>query len=355
MLSPFPGMDPYLEDPLLWPDFHQRLASEIGRQLTPLLRPRYFAALEPRVVYEPLDAGELRIMFPDVGVMESPPHVREPTATYAQADVSPTPAPLKRLVPMYVPVKTQTIFIRDRHNNRLVTVIKILSPANKRPNSYSLREYHRKRLMLLQSEVHLLEIDLLRKGERPPLEKPLPDASYFAVLSRTERRPVADVWPIRLQGALPILPVPLLEPDPDVPLELGRAVASVYKDGAFDLRVDYREPLPGPPLSPENATWVENLLREKGLRQKLLKGMTHAEEIMQAVSILVNQRDQNVFTRRDVRDQLGIGQEDRSRGMDVRLYSHLSGNEARAPWCAASQRQIQKSISTSRIRQIRSD
>jgi hypothetical protein len=112
MPLPFPGMDPFLEDPLLWPDFHQRLASELGRQLTPLLRPRYFAALEPRVVYEPLDTGELRIMFPDVGVMEppttsSPPGLREALVTYAQEGASPTPAPLKRLVPMYMPVKTQ--------------------------------------------------------------------------------------------------------------------------------------------------------------------------------------------------------------------------------------------------------
>ena len=266
MPSPFPGMDPYLEDPSLWPDFHQRLASEIGRQLTPLLRPRYFAALEPRVIYEPLDTGELRIMFPDLGVVESPPRAREPSVAYAQADVSSTPAPLKRLVPMYVPVKTQTIFIRDRHNNRLVTVIEILSPANKRPGSYSLREYHRKRLTLLHSKAHLLEIDLLRKGERPPLEKPLPDVPYFAVLSRADRRPVADVWPIRLQEVLPILPLPLLDPDPDVPLELGRAVAAVYNDGAFDLRIDYQELLPDSHLSPENAAWVDNLLREKGLR-----------------------------------------------------------------------------------------
>ncbi len=270
MPLPFPGMDPFLEDPLLWPDFHQRLASEIGRQLTPLLRPRYFAALEPRVVYEPLDTGELRIMFPDVGVMEppttsSPPGLREALVAYAQEGASPTPAPLKRLVPMYMPVKTQTIFIRDRHNNRLVTVIELFSPANKRPGSHSLREYRRKRLALLRSKVHLLEIDLLRKGERPPLEKPLPDAPYFAVLSRVERRPVADVWPIRLQEVLPILPTPLLDPDPDVPLELGRAVAAVYDDGAFDLRIDYRKPPLAPPLSPEDTSWVETLLREEGL------------------------------------------------------------------------------------------
>jgi hypothetical protein len=102
-----------------------------------------------------------------------------------------------------------------------------------------LREYRRKRLALLRSKVHLLEIDLLRKGERPPLEKPLPDVPYFAVLSRVERRPVADVWPIRLQEVLPILPTPLLDPDPDVPLELGRAVAAVsLPEEMFEINLE---------------------------------------------------------------------------------------------------------------------
>jgi hypothetical protein len=263
--SPFSGMDPYLEDPLLWPDFHQGLATEIRRQLTPLLRPRYFAALEPRVFYERLTLGELRIMFPDVGVMEPPPpesRLREAAVAYAPIP----PAPLERLLPLDIPYKAQTLLIRDRRDNRVVTVIEILSPANKRPGSRALREYHYKRQDLLHSDAHLLEIDLLRGGERPPLREPWPDAPYFAVLSRVERRPVVEVWPLALQDPLPALPVPLLDPDPDVPLELGRAVAAVYEDGAYDLRVDYREPPPPPSLSSEEAAWVERLLSEKGLR-----------------------------------------------------------------------------------------
>lgn len=90
MPSPFPGMDPYLEDPSLWPDFHQRLASEIGRQLTPLLRPRYFAALEPRVIYEPLDTGELR---PSQAAMSPAARANSaPATTNPPRNMTPAPA-----------------------------------------------------------------------------------------------------------------------------------------------------------------------------------------------------------------------------------------------------------------------
>ncbi len=43
MPPPFPGMDPYLEHPDLWPDFHNNLASEIQFALNRLLpSPRHW-------------------------------------------------------------------------------------------------------------------------------------------------------------------------------------------------------------------------------------------------------------------------------------------------------------------------
>jgi Protein of unknown function (DUF4058) len=90
--------------------------------------------------------------------------------------------------------------------------------------------------------------------------EPVPPAPYYVVLSRAERRPTVDVWPIQLPDPLPTLPVPLLEPDPNVPLELGAVVASVYERGAFEREIDYKQPPPPPPLSAEEATRVETLL-----------------------------------------------------------------------------------------------
>ena len=86
---------------------------------------------------------------------------------------------------------------------------------------------------------------------------------YYVLLSRAERRPIVQVWPIQLQDRLPTVPVPVLEPDPDVPLDLEAAVISVYERGGFARKIDYRQPPPPPALPAEEATWVEAVLRER--------------------------------------------------------------------------------------------
>jgi Protein of unknown function (DUF4058) len=92
------------------------------------------------------------------------------------------------------------------------------------------------------------------------LEIPLPPASYYVTLGRIERRPYVDVWPIQLIERLPVLPVPLSTPDPDVPLDLGAVVQAVYERGGYVTRIDYRQAVPPPSLEPEQQAWVEHLL-----------------------------------------------------------------------------------------------
>ncbi|MBM3225674.1 MAG: DUF4058 family protein [Candidatus Tectomicrobia bacterium] len=125
---------------------------------------------------------------------------------------------------------------------------------------------HRTRRALLDSTAHLLEIDLLRAGERPTMAEELPEGLYCIILSRVERRPIAEVWPLRLQEAIPLLPVPLLPPDPDVPLDLGAALAIIYERSGYDLRIDYTQPPPAPALPAREATWLDRHLRAAGLR-----------------------------------------------------------------------------------------
>ena len=105
-----------------------------------------------------------------------------------------------------------------------------------------------------------MELDLLRGGERSPLKTALPPAPYYVALARVEHRPYVDVWPIQLTARLPVLPVPLSAPDPDVPLDLGAIVPVVYERGGYATRIDYRQPVPPPPLAPEQQAWVEHLL-----------------------------------------------------------------------------------------------
>jgi hypothetical protein len=254
--SPFPGMDPYIESPELWSDFHNDLASEMRAHLNRHIQPRYFARLTPYVTYEVVEIGQAYGIRPDVGIWHLEP---APTAAGPGTAII-SVAPVESLVALEIPLRLHRVEIRTTAQQQLVTVIEILSPVNKRPGHQAHLAYQRKRRNLLHSEVHLLEIDLLRGGERPPLERPVPPAGYYVVLSRAERRPRVDVWPIQLWDRLPVLPVPLLAPDPDVALDLGAAVASVYQRGAYAQQIDYLQAPPPPPLGNAEAEWLAELL-----------------------------------------------------------------------------------------------
>jgi hypothetical protein len=258
MGSPFPGMDPYLEHPALWPDVHHDLASEIRVQLSSQLRPKYVARLTTRQEIDEPDEEELRVIVPDLVVTQKATIELLPMPAVAVA-TTPTTAVVTNV--RRLPFKQASIEIRDVQSGLIVTVIEILSPANKRPDSEGRESYLRKRNALLASTVHLLEIDLLRRGERLPLQPDPPPGDYYVVLSRADRRPDAEVWAIRLQDPLPVVPMPLLAPDPDVSIDLGAALAAVYQRAAYDLDVNYRA-APFPPLEGDDALWAARLLEQ---------------------------------------------------------------------------------------------
>ena len=262
MPSPFPGMDPYIEDPEIWSDFHGGVADEMRAELNRVLSPRYVARMTPRVTYEIVEIAERRHIRPDVGVWQPQPPSGEVTSGMAVM----TAVPVESLVQIELPLRLYTVEVHETGTLRLVTAIEVLSPVNKRPSHEAYQDYLRKRRQLLRSETHLIEIDLLRGGERPPLECPVPPAPYYVTLSRAHQRPVVDVWPIQLWESLPVLPVPLLEPDPDVPLDLGTVVAAVYERGAYTRLIDYRLPPPPPALAEAQATWLEEHLRAQKVR-----------------------------------------------------------------------------------------
>ncbi|MEK7278126.1 MAG: DUF4058 family protein [Chloroflexota bacterium] len=260
MPSPFPGMDPYIEDPVIWEDFHASLAGEMRYQLAPLLRPRYVAALTPRVTYDEVVIQHPYLVKPDVSVIQVDDRPMGGEA------VAIAPAPVTGQVALEEPINLQTVEIRETETGLLVTVIEILSPVNKRPGHEAFDSYRRKRRDLMRTSVHLMEIDLLRGGRRPPLVTPLPDAPYFVFLGREQRRPTIEIWPLRIQDLIPLLPVPLIAPDPDVPLDLGKAIRTIYDDAAYDLRIDYRKPPPPPDFAPEDANWIGSRLRAASAR-----------------------------------------------------------------------------------------
>lgn len=255
MSSPFPGMDPYLEGPL-WTTFHFAFGAELLRQLAPRLRPRYLALPVERFVLE--EASDLSItrstVYPDVSVL--PVHPRQPEGATGVLAVA--PLQLATIIPQAVP--HVSIEIRDVAQRQLVTAIEILSPTNKRGEGRA--EYLTKRRRLLLSSAHLIEIDLLREGERVPMQEPLPEVPYFVFLSRVERRPVLDIWPVSLEQALPEVPVPLLAGDMDLLVDLQASFTATYDLLGYDLLIDYTRPA-APPLSVEQARWAAQLFQEQ--------------------------------------------------------------------------------------------
>lgn len=264
MPSPFPGMDPYIEQPSLWGDFHNAFANEIRTRLNQQIRPTYFARLIPYVTYESLAIGHRQGTYPDVSVFQSTPVETTllPSSHSGAAVLEPTIA-VESEVEIDFPFRQHSVEVYTTLDQELVTVIEILSPVNKRNGHEAYEHYMRKRRQILSSDqVHLLEIDLLRGGRRPTLARPVPEAPYYIMLSRIETRPRVLVWPIQLYEPLPAVIIPLRHPDPDIVLDLQVALTTVYEDGAYDVQLDYTKPVPPPPLSARQQAWVEQLLQK---------------------------------------------------------------------------------------------
>jgi hypothetical protein len=254
-------MDPYLESAEYWSSFHHHLAEELMTQLNATLGPAYFADVEVRASFDDLGVFNSIDIYPDVAVLgDAPPSVR----AAAPAVV----APIQRLALPAERARLRTVQVRRSGSNTLVTAIELLSPANK--HGRGLEQYRQKRERLLLSDCHLIELDLLRRGQRPGWEvaEPPLDAAYICLVNRAraDELRLSEIWPLRLAEPLPLLPVPLRSPDPDVLLDLGAALQAIYGRARYARRIDYRVAPPPPELSAEDAAWLDEHLRERGLR-----------------------------------------------------------------------------------------
>lgn len=254
MTSPFPGIDPYLEGSM-WSHVHHELASAILQLLAPKIAPAYFARIEPYTVTDTAPELGLGIMYPDVGLFrptdDDVSMVSEPETAY----VTPATITIPNIAP--VEIRIPVIEIRDTDNNRLITSIEILSPVNKRRPG--LAPYRTKRQRLIDSNVHLLEIDLLRYGTHPFEHPNLPDTHYFITLVRANAKKT-EIWGFNIQDTIPIVPIPLKQPDEDVLLDLRKALDMVYQRGLFELSIDYRKTAPKPAFSEIEQKWMKALL-----------------------------------------------------------------------------------------------
>jgi hypothetical protein len=250
METPFPGMDPYLEHPTLWPGVHARLMIALANRLRPLIRPRYVASVEERLVIE--EQQEHRI--PDVAVKRARDDGGGPAVAEPVAD-----APLV-LEAASAERRERYIDIHDRYQNmKVVTTIEVVSPSNKAPGP-ARRAYRRKQRDTLRSECHLVEIDLLRRGRHvlcvpQSMTRAAPPYDYLTCVSRWPQRERYEVYPRALRERLPCIRVPLTAPDADAPLDVQGALEQVYEEGDFMLVVLYDQPCV-PRLSAADQRWA---------------------------------------------------------------------------------------------------
>lgn len=269
MPSPFPGMDPFLEQQE-WSDFHADFNTVMREQLAGRLEPRYFVRVERRIYMEKLASEDLpetepRVSWkkPDVsiGFSESSPGSLEFESKGGVAVADEELEPMECLLLEPVEHQESYLVVRETGSGEIVTVIETLSPANKRAGSTGRNEYLEKREMTLNSPVHLVELDLLRGGERLPMRS-LPSADYYALVSRAARRPRVVVYSWELPRRLPKIPIPLKPEDPEPKLDLQAALTTVYDRAKYQLSVDYSKKLQ-PPLDDDAQSWLYGIVNQQ--------------------------------------------------------------------------------------------
>ncbi len=265
--SPFPGMDPYLE--ARWRDVHASLVlytrDQIQSQVTPGLRAR----VEDRVLLDAPLADDALWFYPDVrAVHRRPEPARGPDNTMAMAAVA-EPHVVEKVRERAIETFVQLIDPLD--DARVVTVIEFLSPSNKVAGKDQ-DAYVAKQEQLRDAGVSLVEVDLLRGGERVLQIRPreLPHylrLHYAACASRATARPKDhyENYAFDLRHPLPAIRIPLRKQDPDAHLDLQALVTKCYANGGYD-DIDYRKAMPSSPLDAADAEWADALLRQAGKR-----------------------------------------------------------------------------------------
>lgn len=259
MPSLFPGMDPYLEQPAFWSSFHSRLIVAIADALAPSLRPKYYVEVETRTYLDTLE-DELLVGIPDAVVLSSKEKAQSDTNTGSEStSVALQALPKRVTVPIPVEVNERYLQVRELGTDTVVTAIEVLSPKNKRKGE-GRTLYETKRRKVLGSLSHLVEIDLLRGEEPMALIGNDTAFDYRILVSRSHRRPTADLYGFSLREPIPLFPLPLLYGDEELIVDLQVVLSGVYDRAGYNARINYHQPPPPPSLSEIDRQWLDELL-----------------------------------------------------------------------------------------------
>ena len=261
MPSPFPGMDPFLEHPHFFAGLHGAMHTYIREALQRGCR----RPTSPRSMSGYGSRTSARYVEPDTTVIQGVNNIRSETGGVA---VAARTQPLvfevtdDERTEMEVEIRTR----RDDEGERLVTVIEVLSLANKTPGEKGRDLYLEKQREVLGSPVHLVEIDLLRGGEHTTpmsLERLRLKAGpydYHISVHRFDQPGRFFIYPWKLDDAFPEFAIPLLPGDGQVPLDLGAVFTRCYDSGPYRRRVRYDPARLVPPLPAERVAWVRQML-----------------------------------------------------------------------------------------------
>ncbi len=272
MPSPFSGMNPYLEDPAVFPDLHDSLVFCLRESLNANLPPPYYAGIASRVWIE----SSVRSVGPDVKVLTPTPDGDGESARSSGAGgVAVAEALAAEPIVINVPHEEQRERFLEIYTQsggeRLVTTIEVLSMTTKTPGEHGRDLYLKKQKEILESKVHLVEIDLLRGGRpttavpRALVEAKVGPFAYHVSIHHFDKPEDFYVYARRLEMRLPAIAVPLLPGDGSVTVDLQVLLDKCYDTGHYERRVRYKENPPVPPLSPEQMEWAQQVLRGKGL------------------------------------------------------------------------------------------
>ena len=256
MKSPFPGMDPYLEQ--RWGDVHTRLCTYVSAALQPNLPRGLRARAQEDVLLEDDDSSDLRYFEPDVSIVETTERYEAALPTGSTLAVQPLAVTL-----LTFPKRQRWVEILDTASgNRVVTAIEILSPGNKVSGKLN-KKYLEKITEYLGAGANVVEIDLLRSSRERLMvtsdriaEHKRTD--YYICTAKAMRPNHWWVYPMPLRRPLTTVMIPCRETDNDVPLELQPIIDRIYLEGGHD-DLDYSQP-PAPPFSPADAEWAAGLI-----------------------------------------------------------------------------------------------
>ncbi len=255
MRPQFPGMDPWLESSVLWPDLHSGLINSIRDDLAPRLRPRYFVGVESRTTL--LSGMDVDSVYePDVVVRARRRLTARGTPRVAVLEHTGV-QPVEVVLPVEE-IEETYVTIKELPGLKLVTVIDVLSPTNKKTKD-GRAEYLEKRRDLVLSKVNYVEVDLLRGGRPMPLLNPPPREDYRILVCHARPRRRALLYSFRWTTPIPAIPIPLLPADTEQILDLNSILHSLMDRAGYDMVIDYHQPT-SPRLQPEEKKWAAPFL-----------------------------------------------------------------------------------------------